>query len=158
MTRRIRVFAGAAVLLSVSGATAACSSPETVSCASWVDFETPADAVESADGVAVGTVVGRGEDVVLMGGDAHTWTVEVTTWVAGHGESPITVATMPDHCIADPPYPDGDPLEPFLDGTSVMLFLNDTANDGGDNDVWATLTPYQGVVPAPSDGEVPAAW
>ncbi|WP_159796570.1 hypothetical protein [Puerhibacterium puerhi] len=138
---------------------AACASTQSAGCASWVDFKTPADAAADADAVVIGTVAGRGDDVRVMGGDAHTWTVEVADWVRGHGGSPIVVTPMPDHCGEDPPYPGGDPLRPFADdGTPVMLFLREGDAYDLEEGVYTTLTPYQGVIPAPVDGRIPEEW
>lgn len=159
MTREVRALLGAAALLASSWSLAACSAPvEAKGCASYAGYETPTDAADASDAVVIATVIGRADDVTIAGGDAHTWTVDVTDWVRGHGDSPLTVAPMPDHCAANPPYQDGDPLEPFADGTPVMLFLY-----GGDGDalvegIWTTPNPSQGVIPAPADGRIPATW
>jgi hypothetical protein len=159
MARRVLVLVGALVG-AASLTTSACASTQSAGCASWVDFQTPADAAADADAVVIGTVTGQGDDVTVMGGDAHAWTVEVSAWVGGHGDSPIVVTPMPDHCAGeDPPYPGGDPLRPFAaDGTPVMLFLRDGAADGLGESAYTTLTPYQGVIPAPVDDQIPAEW
>ncbi|MFP3712437.1 hypothetical protein [Puerhibacterium sp. TATVAM-FAB25] len=159
MTRRTLALVGVLVVAASSTASA-CAPTQAVACAGWVDLETPADAAADADAVVIGTITGQGDDVTVMGGDAHTWTVEVAAWVGGHGDSPIVVSPMPDHCAGeDPPYPGGDPLRPFADdGTPVMLFLREgDAYDLGAT-AYTTLTPYQGVIPAPADGRIPAEW
>jgi hypothetical protein len=160
MTRRARAAVGVLVVGVASLTTSACASTQAAACADWGKFESPADAAADADAVVLGTVTGQGHDVAVMGGDAHTWTIKVSAWVRGHGDSPIVVSPMPDHCAAeDPLYPGGDPLRPFADdGTPVMLFLNEGDAYNLERRAYTTLTPYQGVIPAPADGQLPAEW
>lgn len=160
MTRRALALVGALTVGAASFTTSACAPTQAAGCASWIDFETPFDAAAEADAVVIGTVTEQGDDVTIMGGDAHTWTVEVDTWLSSRGDSPIVVAPMPDHCAGkNSPYPGGDPIRPFADnGSPVMLFLNDgEAYDAGER-AYTTLTPYQGAIPAPTDGQIPANW
>jgi hypothetical protein len=160
MTRRARAAVGVLVVGVASLTASACASTQAVACAGWVHFETPADAAADADAVVIGMVTAQGDDATVMGGDAHTWTVEVSAWVGGHGDPSIAVTPMPDHCAAEGlPYPGGDPLRPFADdGTPVMLFLNEGDAYNLGRRAYTTLTPYQGVIPAPADGQLPAEW
>lgn len=124
-------------------------------CVSWVGFDTPADALDAA-AVAVRTegptpVVGTTD---LFGVDARVHVVTVSEVLkgtdVGTGDE-IEVASTPVTCTGGEVYPDGDPL----DATEALIVLVHRAETG---DVWRTITPGQGVVPATVDWQLPDAW
>ncbi|MBC7290627.1 MAG: hypothetical protein H5T83_04715 [Actinotalea sp.] len=123
-------------------------------CVSWVGFDTPAEAVDDA------TVVVRTDrpapvvrTVDLFGVDARVHAVTVAEVLKGHdirvGDE-VEVASTPVTCTGDEIYPEGDPLD--ATGPLIVLLHQDASN------VWRTITPGQGVVPATVDGQVPGAW
>lgn len=124
-------------------------------CVSWVGFDTPADALDAA-AVAVRTegptpVVGTTD---LFGVDARVHAVTVAEVLKGTGVGAgdeIEVASTPVTCTGGEVYPDSDPL----DAAGALILLVHRAESG---DVWRTITPGQGVVPATVDGQLPDAW
>lgn len=141
----------AAVVLA-AGLLTGCSSMslgQSSSCVDWVVFDTPEDAAADADGVVIGRVVGEAGTTRLYDQDMNVWRVAVDSWVRGDGASEIDVASSPRTCEEGSPYPDGDPLDAAGD---VMIFVRDV--DGA----FQTITGYQGVIPATTDGELPAEW
>lgn len=127
----------------------------TETCVSWVWFDTPADALDDAD-VAVRTdgplpATGTAE---LFGVDARVHAVTVTEVLKGTAVrvgDELEVASTPVTCTGGEDYPDGDPLD--ASGDLVLLLHRDD-----DADVWRTITPGQGVLPATVDGQVPDTW
>ena len=155
MPRRGRIVAASAVMIA-SVALASCAPwgfGETVACPSWVHFETPADAVEESDAVFIGTVLESAGTQHHMEVEMSAWTVRVDTVLAGdavdEGES-VRVVSMADPCSGEAVYDDGDPLDAVSE--QRLLFTNSYEGER-----W-TLTPYQGVLPAPADGEIPEEW
>ena len=126
---------------------------EAVACPSWVHFETPADAVEESDAVFVGTVLESAGTQHHMEVEMSAWTVRVDRVLAGdavdEGES-VRIVSMADPCSGEAVYDEGDPLDAV--GEHRLLFTNSYEGER-----W-TLTPYQGVLPAPADGEIPEEW
>ena len=132
-----------------SFALAGCTS-SVAQCVDWVVFETPADAAADSDAVVLGTVAGSEGSTELYGQEVAVWTIEVSEWVqGGAGDRSIDVVSVPRTCERGAPYPDGDPL---AGASELLLFLR------ADGERWQTITPTQGVLPAPVDGEVPAVW
>lgn len=141
------VVAGLGLVCGLSG----CAQPviESSACVDWVLFDSPADAAAEADGLVTGHVVQRSSPIRQYGVDVNVWTVEVDSWVIGSGDDEIHVASSPRTCESGSPYPDGDPLDTDED---VMIFIQEL--DGR----MQTLTGFQGVIPAPIDGNIPDAW
>lgn len=118
-------------------------------CVDWVLYDTPTDAATEADAVVIGSVIGPAGTATEFGLEANVWRVAATTWVQGRGGSEIEVVSAPRTCENGAPYPDGDPLDV---STDVLLFLR------ADGDRWMTITPYQAVLPAPTDPGIPSVW
>ena len=154
-----RAIVRAALLVVTSLVAAACGgaaadAPRAETCVDWVPFAAPADAVAAADLVVrtTGPAAASGT-VALLGADATMHAVPVEQVVAGTGARPgevLDVASTPETCTGDGPYPGGDPLD--APGTLLVLLERDA-----DSGSWRTLTPGQGVVAA-ADGTVPASW
>lgn len=145
--RRAAVAISAALLLPLSS----CAFPGTTAetCIDWVHFESPADAADEADAVAIGRIVNQTGTTDYLDMPATTWNVIVEDWVSGdHTDAVITVTSLPRGCgdstdaIAEAA--DGDDL--------VVLYLRDS------DDGWQTLTPLQGTVALGPDGGVPSEW
>ncbi|WP_298741070.1 hypothetical protein [uncultured Microbacterium sp.] len=130
---------------------AGCSSPATTTtsvCIDWVYFESPADAEADADAVVVGTVESQSGATTYYDLPATTWNVNVDTWIKGGAASnDIVVTSLPKSCGET-----GDNMADAVGTGRVVLFLRD-GDDG-----WETLTPFQGIVPAGSDGDLPTEW
>jgi hypothetical protein len=118
-----------------------------------VHFETPADAVEDSDAVFLGTVTAADGAAHSMEVEMSAWTVRVEEVLAGDevatGET-VRVVSMADPCSGEAVYETGDPLDAV--GDSLLIFAYST-----EGALW-TLTPYQGVLPAPADGRIPEEW
>lgn len=128
---------------------AACSSAPVSSstCIDWVWLDTPTDAADDADAVAIGRIVGETAPTTYMGMAANRWSIAVESWVSGSGADEITVTSLPRSCGDDE-----DSFERYDDGQDVVLFLRDDAEG------WQVLTPFQGIVPVGPDGGIPAEW
>ncbi|MCK2035599.1 hypothetical protein KZC51_05545 [Microbacterium sp. SSW1-49] len=149
MPRHARAIAAAAVLLALAPTASCAGSPLVTSeaCIDWVWFETPADAAAEADAVALGRIIDQAGSTSYMDIPATTWNVEVDSWLAGSGDAEIVVTSLPRSC--------GDTHDTMSEeqgGDAVVLFLRDASSG------WETITPLQGVVPATSEGGIPAAW
>lgn len=124
-------------------------------CVSWVEFESPADAMANAEVVvlAAGPTASAGT-TDLFGVDANVHSVQIAEVLKGTavraGEN-LEVISTPVTCTGGDAYPDGDPLG--ASGT-LVLFLSQDA----DAHVWRTVTPSQGVVAATADGDAPLTW
>lgn len=127
---------------------------ESSTCVSWVEWATPAEAVEDAELVATARVLTRDGTAELYGVDAHVWIVTTEGLEPLRGEAPaetLRVISTPVTCEDGGPYPDGDPLD--TDDTLVLFLTRDEAGDD-----WRTQTPRQGSVPVGPAGGLPAAW
>jgi hypothetical protein len=126
-------------------------------CVSWVGFRTPAGAAADAELAVIGRVDGPAGTEPVFGVAAAAYTVTVTDVLGrapsgDQGFDRLRVISTPVTCTGgDDQYPDGDPLET---GATVALFL--TRDAAGPH--WRTLTPFHGVVPVTSAGELPATW
>ena len=105
---------------------------------------------------AVGTTDLFGVDarvhVVTVDARVHVVTVaEVLKGTDVRVGDEVEVASTPVTCTGEDVYPDGDPL----DAAGALIGLVHRAESG---DVWRTITPGQGVVPATVDGQLPDAW
>ncbi|QAY59756.1 hypothetical protein ET475_06970 [Microbacterium protaetiae] len=118
-------------------------------CVDWVAFDTPADALEDASSAVVGTVGEKVGEANLFGYTVNAWSVQVDHWAKGSGEGSIRVLSAPETCSAGSPYPGGDP---FGAASGLQLILLHEENGAP-----RTITPWQGIVPAPG-GVVPEAW
>jgi len=139
----------------VAAMLAACSGfpfMQSVGCASWVAYDTPADAMADATAVVVGHVTTRAGSGKVLGTDAHAWTVDVERWAKGSGEASIRVLSTPVGCGGQDPYPDGDPFQDAVGNRSSVLFL--FRGEGA----WRGMTPLQAVIPATPSGGIPDAW
>lgn len=130
---------------------AGCSSfgvPASGVCIDWVYFDTPADAAGEADAVIVGTVDSQAGSTAYQGLRATTWSVSVDRWIkGGDGSGAIVVTSLPRSC--------GDTDDSMADAVGagpVVLFLRDRES------AWEILTPFQGVLPAERNGDLPGAW
>ena len=117
-------------------------------CVDWVAFDTPADALEDASSAVIGTIGEQDGTAGLYGYPVNAWTVRVNDWLKGSGGSSIRVLSSPETCSEGSPYPDSDPFA--LASGPQLILLHD---EGG---TWRTITPWQGLVPAP-EGAVPEA-
>lgn len=149
---RGRGAVGVVVVLPVVALLAGCAGTS-MTCVSWVDFATPADALESAEHVVVGRVEERAGTTSLYGVDAHRYRVvaEASPLKDGGAGESLHVVSTPVTCSGDDVYPQGDPLDT---DEPVVLFL--TQDEVGDD--WRTLTPRHGVAPADGTGDLPAQW
>ena len=126
---------------------------EAIACPSWVHFETPADAVEESDAVFIGTVIEPVGTHRHMEVEMSAWSLRVDDVLSGDAVAAgdtVRVVSMADPCSGEAVYDDGDPLDTV--GTQLLLFTNSYESAR-----W-TLTPYQGVLPAPADGQIPQEW
>lgn len=147
MTRRARrstdtLAAVVAVAVGLTGCSALPWLSQTTECVSWVFFEGDQQALaESARLIVVGEVVERSGTADLLGGDARLYRFAVM-----HASDPrfegleIEIASRADGCAADP-YGLGDQLDT---SEPIAVFLSTDEQWGG----LATLTPFEGVVPA----------
>ena len=152
--RRRRVLPGLVVgvlaMLSLTGCGVFGLGAESHTCVDWAWFESPADALEEADAVVAGHVVGPAGDTQLFGERAPIWTVAVDEWITGDGPDELDVVSVPATCEATPP---ADPFAAVQDEDRVIVFLHDDPDVG-----WRAITPWQGIVPAGADGGVPEVW
>jgi len=144
--RMIAVLATAALGVSVlSGCASSFSSSS--ACIDWVYFETPADAAESVDAVVIGSVVDQAGRTSYDDMPATMWTVAVEDWQKGSGPDELIVTSLPRSC--------GDTVDSmaeYQDTSPLVFFLQETESG------WTAVTPFQGVVPAASDGTIPETW
>jgi hypothetical protein len=129
-----------------------CAGPigESHTCVDWVFFDSPAGAVDAADAVIAGTIVGQSGSTQMFGEQAPIWTVEVADWIKGDGDDELEVVSTPATCEATTP---ADPVEVHQDDARVIVFLHDDPDVG-----WRTMTPFHGITPAGADGGVPEVW
>lgn len=146
----------AAALATLLITTAGCSGwppLQATACPSWVHFETPADAVEDSDAVFLGTVTGLDGTARYLEVGMSAWSVRVDEVLEGDAVSPgdsVRVVSTADPCSGTAVYDDGDPLD--AEGEQLLIFVHELEG------ALYTLTPYQGVLPAPIDGTIPDAW
>lgn len=76
---RVRWFAVAAVAMIGAASLTGCL--QTEACPAWPLFDTPADAGDAADAVAVGRVVEQVGTAPRFGTVANVWSVEVESWM-----------------------------------------------------------------------------
>jgi hypothetical protein len=150
VSKTLRAAAAAALLVAVSAVTGCVHAQ---GCPSWAGYATPEEALEAADAVAVGDV----GDVVatrqLFGATGNVWSFDVENWRKGTGPDRIEVLSPPSACgQTDDPYLGIDPFETAVANTASVVFLTDR------NGVWMAISPVQGIVEMPADGELPAAW
>lgn len=153
----MRMLGAAASVCGATLALSACATPwepvGAIACPSWVHFETPADAAKDSAAVFVGTVLAQDGTAPHMEVDMSAWTVKVDEVVGGDAVTAgdtVRVVSMADPCTGTAVYDDGDPLDAV--GDRLLIFVH--AYEG---EFW-TPTPYQGVLPVPADGEIPARW
>ena len=84
----------------------------------------------------------------MFGLDAAVHEVEVLQVFKGEVAEVELIASTPQTCTKGAPYPSGDPLD---DREDLLLFLTEPSDDTP----WSTLTPFDGVRSAPSDGTLP---
>ncbi|UEJ82790.1 hypothetical protein Bra3105_00180 [Brachybacterium halotolerans subsp. kimchii] len=84
----------------------------------------------------------------MYGLDAAVHDVEVLQVFKGDLGASVAVAATPETCTTGAPYPSGDPLDADDD---LLLFLTQPAG----RTPWSTVTPLDGVQPAPKDGSLP---
>ena len=155
MSQAGRTVAASAVVCALA-VLASCSSwgaGEAIACPSWVHFETPADAAEESDAVFIGTIVGEDGTHHHMEVEMSAWSVDVDEVLSGDAVTPgerVRVVSMADPCSGEAVYDGGDPLDAV--GEQRLVFTNSYAGER-----W-TLTPYQGVLAVPADGEIPLEW
>jgi len=118
-------------------------------CVDWVAYATPADALADVSHAVIGTVGGQDGTTGLYSYEVNAWTVHVDRWIKGSGDDELRVLSAPETCSDGSPYPTGDP---FAAASGPQLILL-TDLDG----TWTSVTPWQGIVPAPDDA-VPEAW
>jgi hypothetical protein len=133
-----------AVLLVLAGAIglSGCSLMQSSECVSWVTFEGDQQMLaESARLIVVGEVIEQSGTADLLGGDARLYRFDV------HEASDerfvgleLEIASRSDGCAADP-YGAGDQLDT---DERIAVFLSTDEQWNG----LATLTPFDGVVPA----------
>ncbi|MFB8147185.1 hypothetical protein ACFC1W_10625 [Microbacterium sp. NPDC056003] len=155
MSRPGRIFAASAVMTAAVALTSCApwTVGEAVACPSWVDFETPADAAEESDAVFIGTIVGEDGTSHHMEVEMSAWSVDVDEVLTGDSVSPgerVRVVSMADPCSGEAVYEGGDPLDATGEQRLIFVYTSE--------DELLTLTPYQGVLPAPTDGEIPPEW
>lgn len=141
--RTVTIVVGLAVL---SAGLAGCGADgipfvEAQACASWVSFDTDDERAASAEAVVVTRALEPDGTERILGYDANAYVVTVD--VAEKGDlragDTIRVGSTADNC-SDRPYGDGDPM---LGDGPLRLFLSE------DEGQWRTLTPFDGVRPAP---------
>jgi hypothetical protein len=145
----VRPLSAVTGIATASAALTACTIGHTVqSCIDWVFFDSPSDAAAEADAVARGRIVDQAATTSYLGMPATTWNVEIDEWFEGAGADEIVVVSLPRSC--------GDTTDSMAEAEAeaedLILFLRE--QDTG----WEILTPWQGVIPARSDGGVPATW
>lgn len=140
-----RMLAALAVAVLAVSALSGCSSA--TSCIDWVYFETPAEAAEWVDAVAIGTIVGQAGTTSYENMPASTWNVAVEEWQKGSGPDDLVVTSLPRSC--------GDTADSMTEyqGVSPLVFFLQETESG-----WTAVTPFQGVIPAASDGTIPETW
>ena len=130
---------------------AGCSSfgpPTSGACIDWVYFESPADAADEADAVIVGTVESSAGSTTYLDLPATKWHVSVDRWIkGGDGSRTVVVTSLPRSCGDT-----HDSVADAVDAGPVVLFLRDGKSG------WETLTPFQGLIPAERDGNLPSEW
>lgn len=149
---RRRVLGALAVCAVTSAALAGCTGGpfgEVGACVDWVAFPSPADALEDSSYAVIGTVGAQDGTDDLYTYEVDAWTVHVDEWIKGSGDDELRVLSAPETCSEGSPYPTGDP---FAAASGPQLILL-TDLDG----TWTSITPWQGIVPAPG-GAVPDAW
>jgi hypothetical protein len=145
---RVRGLAVAAAALMAAGALTGCVRD---ACPAWVWFDTPADARDAADAVAVGRVIERAGATPMFGTWANVWAVEVESWMEGDGPERIDVVSLPQGCEG-PAYFGTDPFETATEFDQAIIFLSDGSNG------WQSINPGQGVVESGDGGTLPDAW
>ncbi|TBN57374.1 hypothetical protein EYE40_08165 [Glaciihabitans arcticus] len=117
-------------------------------CASWVDFRTPAEMADSADLVIVGEETGTDGVTFSMGVSATAHTVRVDEVLKGELDvAEIRVVSLPDSCGATGDfYPEGDPIE--VDGPAEFFLVRSDGN-------WTSLTPFESAAVIPAEGTLP---
>ncbi|MCB2176009.1 MAG: hypothetical protein KQH57_09395 [Actinomycetales bacterium] len=154
-SRRRARFVVPAVALTASLAGCAAAGTRTGVCVDWVSFTSPAEASAEADLVVLttGPAVSAGTSEIF-GTAATVHAVEVSAVLKGTDAAPgqaLGVISAPETCTGASAYPQGDPLAA---SGQLIVFLHWDA----DAEAWRTITPYQGVVPATADGQVPDSW
>jgi hypothetical protein len=117
------------------------------SCIDWVFFDTPADAAEEANAIAVGRIVDQAGTTSYMDIPATTWNVVVDEWLEGDGDPEIVVTSLPRSC--------GDTTDAMAEAQKedeLVFFLRERASG------WEIVTPWQGVTPAAPGGQIPQTW
>lgn len=148
---RVRWFAVAAAAMIGSASLTGCL--QTEACPAWPLFDTPADARDAADAVAVGRVIEQVGTAPRFGTIANVWSVEVERWMKGDGPERIDVLSLPSGCgPGNPAYFGSDPLETATGFDQAILFLSRDSNG------WQTVVPGQGVVESGEGGALPEAW
>ncbi|GAA5195657.1 hypothetical protein GCM10025773_01970 [Microbacterium jejuense] len=141
---------GVLAVLSLTGCGAFGLGVRSQTCVDWVSFDSPADAVEEADAVVAGRLVGQSGSATLYGEAAPIWTIDVDKWIKGDGDDQLRVVSTPATCEASPP---PDPFLAVEDEDRVIVILHDDPDVG-----WRSITPWQGIVVAGPDGGVPEVW
>lgn len=139
-------------VLVLTAASACASYPgrgvEAEACVSWADLSDPRAAFEEADAVIIGRARASTNVTSMYGLDAAVHDVEVLQVFKGDLGASVAVAATPETCTTGTPYPSGDPLDADDD---LLLFLTQPAG----RTPWSTVTPLDGVQPAPKDGPLP---
>ncbi|GAB7109241.1 hypothetical protein JCM4814A_75550 [Streptomyces phaeofaciens JCM 4814] len=124
-------------------------------CGDWPAYASPSKALEQADWVVTADVVKAVGSEKVHGTEAHVYSVRTMGLPLFKGDAvgheDLKVVSTPQKCAAGDPYPEGDPLR---DQKQVILFLT---RDGAD-DMWRTISPTQGVLPATGDAGLPDRW
>lgn len=151
--RRGWIFAAHTVVLvfATAGCAAVGGGVESAACVSWVDYQSPADAMAVVRTTGPTASVGTSH---LFGVTVAVHSVQVADVLKGtelRTGQEVEVISTPVTCTGGVVYPDGDPLD-----TSglLILFLHWNA----DTHALSTLTPTQGAVAATGDGQVPLTW
>lgn len=141
----VRAVAGVVLLLAVLSG---CNLTTTITCVDPVDFETPADAAESASLVVVGTVTGSAGERAYYQETAPVHRFAVESVLKGELTSrTIEVASVPQTCNGEAgSFPDGDPLDT---DQRVELFLFEAKGE------YRLITPWDGVAAAPAGEPLP---
>lgn len=122
-------------------------------CPGWAGYETPEDASDAADAVAVGHVDELVSTVQLYGATANVWSFEVDDWLTGRGPDRIEILSPPSACgQSDDPYFGVDPFQSARDHATSVAFLS------GHDGEWMAINPSQGVIEVSGNLELPAAW
>lgn len=136
-----RVVWGLAIAIAAGGLSGCALFETTVTCVSWVVFDSDEDRTRDADLVVVTDAVSPDGTMKIYDFEANAYQVEIGDVEKGDlrpGDT-IRVGSTADNC-SDRPYGDGDPM---LGDGSLRLFLSE------DEGQWRTLTPWDGVWPAP---------